>query len=412
MDPRKSITGPVAPWSRRRYAKSKVLRDLLGSPQVPDPEPPPDPGPAQDRGPLLDRDSESPAHRVATRHAMSTTPLLLIADHRGQGLEDRLGALGLEGFRSRVSTSLRGTLQAIHEEVPALIVLDSLSSEGTEELRALDRARAGDPPVPLLWLTSLDGRTPISGALAAVRHEVWDLADRSAPDEELRLRLGRLLNEARLQVEVSDLRHRAHHDDHTNLLRPRAFQQRLEEHFSAAQRHDLDLALVLIDLDNFGAINKVHDHTVGDILIQQAGEIIRRTIRTEDAAGRIGGDEFAVVLPYTLKVDAARVVGRLVEEIHKLSGRPRGARREIVVSASLGFETFDGRDLDSVETLRLHAERALRVAKERGGNLGVYYRQLDGAERELRPRPAPRPEPGTEAGTEPDPRPGTGTGAG
>jgi len=316
---------------------------------------------------------------------MTSSPLLLIADHRGEGLEQRLEELGLEGFRKKVTTGLRNTLRAMDEEVPDLIVLDSLSSAGVEELRALDGARAGNPPVPLLWLTRLDGVNPVGAALAAVRHEVWDLADRAAPSEELRLRLGRLLSEARLLGEIVDLRHRAHHDDHTNLLRVRAFQQRLEEHFSAAQRHNLDLALVLVDLDNFGAINKQHDHTVGDILIQQAGEIIRRTLRTEDVAGRIGGDEFAVVLPYTQKVDAARVVNRLVEEIHKLSGRPKGAKNNITVSASLGFETYDGKDIDSIETLRRHAERALRVAKERGGNVGVYYRQLEPAEREGTP---------------------------
>lgn len=349
------------------------LPAFSAQPEVPSQRP--DAAPVPARSPL----TKGPAGRSLS---MPSPPLLLIADHRGEGLEQRLEELELEGFRSQVTTNLRASLRAMDAEVPSLIVLDSLSSEGVEELRALDHARAGDPPIPLLWLTRLDGKAPLTGALSAMRNEVWDLTDRSAPLEELRMRLGRLLSESRLLSEIVDLRHRAHHDDHTNLLRVRAFQNRLEEHFSAAQRHDLDLALVLIDLDKFGAVNKQHDHTVGDILIQQAGEIIRRTLRTEDVAGRIGGDEFAVVLPYTQKVDAARVVNRLVDEIHKLSGRPKGSKREIVVSASLGFETFNGRDIDSVETLRSHAERALRAAKVRGGNVGVYFRQLEPAEEE------------------------------
>jgi diguanylate cyclase (GGDEF)-like protein len=126
---------------------------------------------------------------------------------------------------------------------------------------------------------------------------------------------------------MSELRHRASHDDRTDLLRPQAFQARLVEHFSAAQRHKLELALVLLDMDKFGAVNKRHDHTVGDLLIARVGEVIRRNLRTEDVAGRLGGDEFAVLLPYTGKINAARVVNRLRVEIAKLSGSSRARAR-------------------------------------------------------------------------------------
>jgi diguanylate cyclase (GGDEF)-like protein len=107
------------------------------------------------------------------------------------------------------------------------------------------------------------------------------------------------------------------------------------------------------------------------------GEAIRRALRTEDIAGRIGGDEFAVLLPYTRPIEAAHVVRRLRDEIQRLSGSLRGAAGEVEISASLGFETFDGADLDSLETLRLHAEIALREAKRLGGGRGVYYRSLE-----------------------------------
>lgn len=307
---------------------------------------------------------------------MNSPPTILIADHRGEGLEGKLRELDLAGFGVTVTRELRSTVREIERILPSLIIVDTLSRSGHEELRALDRARAGDPPIPLLWLTDNLKGGNLSTALDCMHNEVWDLADRAAPADEIKMRLGRLLTEASRLGEIIDLRHRAAHDDRTDLLRAKAFEARLEEHVSASQRHNLEMALVLIDLDKFGQINKQHDHTVGDILIAQAGEIIRRTLRTEDVAGRIGGDEFAVVLPYTHKVDAARVVGRLVDEIHKLSGRPRGAKDEISVSASIGFETFNGRDLPSAEVLREHAERALRAAKVAGGNQGVYFRQL------------------------------------
>lgn len=308
-----------------------------------------------------------------------TSPLtILIADHRGEGLEKRLETMGQGRARVLVTGDLRSTLRAIEKDLPAVILVDTLSKAGAEELRLIDAARAGDPPIPMLWLSSNQRGGDLGLALDAVQNECWDMTDREASVDEIHMRVARLLTEAKRVGELIELRHRAAHDDRTDLLRAKAFEQRLAEHVSAAQRHKLEMALVLIDLDKFGQINKQHDHTVGDILIAQAGEIIRRTLRTEDVAGRIGGDEFAVVLPYTHKVDAARVVGRLVEEIQKLSGRPRGAKDDVAVSASIGFETFNGKDLASVEVLRDHAEKALRAAKVAGGNQGVYYRQLIG----------------------------------
>lgn len=133
---------------------------------------------------------------------------------------------------------------------------------------------------------------------------------------------------------------------------------------------------MIADLDRFGQFNKRYDHTVGDRVLSRVGAAIRSALRAEDVAGRLGGDEFGCILPYTQKVDAARVVQRLRERIRAASGRIGGA--DVEVSASLGFETFDGRDLASVESLRAHAEVALREAKQRGGDRALYYRLLGG----------------------------------
>ncbi len=305
-----------------------------------------------------------------------TSPLILLCDHRGAGLENRAALLAARGYRVEVTQTLRRSVDRIESDPPALIVLDPLNPGGVVELETIDRARSGEPPIPLLLVVDPEGSLD---ALASARHlegGAWDVVWRDAGVEELQLRIERLESVGALLDEMGALRHRASHDDRTDLLRPKAFEARLSEHFSAAERHRFELALVLIDLDRFGAINKLHDHTVGDILITQVGEVIRRALRAEDVAGRLGGDEFAVLLPYTKKIDAARVVDRLREEISKLSGRPGGATEDVTVSASLGFETYDGTDLESARELRQHAEKALRAAKVEGGNRGMYYRRL------------------------------------
>ncbi|MSR60986.1 MAG: GGDEF domain-containing protein [Planctomycetes bacterium] len=301
------------------------------------------------------------------------SPRILAADHRGGALEGRVAHLVARAFEVGRSSSLRETLRQIGAVRPDVILLEPLTRSGSEEFEALDLAR-GDVPL-LIQGERTDRELPLRAG-RALASGTWDLLFRDAGDEEFELRLARLLAHGRLLREMDELRHRASHDDRTDLLRPQAFQTRVVEHFSAAQRHKLELALVLIDLDKFGAVNKRHDHTVGDLLIARVGEVIRRNKRTEDVAGRLGGDEFGLLLPYTGKINAAHVVSRLRSEIAKLSGHIEGAREDVPVSASIGFETFDGGDLDTLETLRKHAEVALRLAKRRGGDQGIYFRNM------------------------------------
>jgi diguanylate cyclase (GGDEF)-like protein len=136
------------------------------------------------------------------------------------------------------------------------------------------------------------------------------------------------------------------------------------------------MALVIIDLDGFGRVNKDYDHTVGDRVIERVGAAIRTALRAEDVAGRLGGDEFGAILPYTGRIDAAHAVRRLRDEIRNQAGLAEGLPPGSTVRASLGFETFDGGDLRSCAELRAHAESALRAAKQRGGDRGVYFRSL------------------------------------
>jgi diguanylate cyclase (GGDEF)-like protein len=309
---------------------------------------------------------------------MTTSAKILVCDHRGEGLSAVARRLAEAGHAIEVTSGLRQSLASLASARPDLALLDALAAGGTEAATLLG-ARAGEPPLPLLLVCDL--REGLAERLAPSRltSAPWDAIRRDAPAEEFLLRIERLLDLARRRAEMDELRHRAMYDDRTNLLRPLEFGEQLRAHFSAAQRHDLDLALLLVDLDRFGQVNKLHDHTVGDRIIERVGGAIREALRIEDVAGRLGGDEFAVLLPYTRKVDAASVAQRLLAAIRALSGPFPGARGEIEVSASIGFETFDGSDIDSADTLRSHAETALRHAKRRGGDQGVYYRTLQAA---------------------------------
>jgi diguanylate cyclase (GGDEF)-like protein len=311
---------------------------------------------------------------------MGPLALILVCDHRGEGLAEALRPLAALGYRLEIASSVRESGAKLATTAPDLIVLDPLAGGGSLELSQVREALAR--PAPPIRLVA-DPANPLPAVLSArgLGAAAHDVVRRDAPFEEFLMRIDRVRRMAAAARELDEMRYRAAHDDRTELLRPATFQERLREHFAAAQRHRFDLALVLLDLDDFRVINKQHDHTVGDAVIERVGGVIRDSLRTEDVGGRIGGDEFAVVLPYTRRVDAARVVQRLRDAIAALTGRiatSDGREVDVRISASLGFETYDGSDLDSLSSLRRRAECALRAAKERGGGCAIYFRSLDG----------------------------------
>jgi diguanylate cyclase (GGDEF)-like protein len=321
---------------------------------------------------------------------------VLVCDHRGEGVLALARGLHSPSARIEFSQSLRQSLDRLTRARPDLLLVDPLSGSGFHELAALDRVRQRPGLVPMLLVRDGEADPGWRRAAEAVRGPAWDLIERDAAPDELRVRVARLLSETRLHREVRDLRHRASHDDRTDLLRPRAFEARLAEHFSAAQRHGLPMTLAMVDLDRFGAVNKQFDHTVGDDLIARVGGAVRRSLRAEDVAGRLGGDEFAVLLPFTSPTDAAAVVRRLGAEIRRLSGSPPGHDREALeVSGSIGYAHYDGTNLVSEDELRRRAEEALRRAKLAGGDCAISFDELRGADRE----PADREPDGFEVGT-------------
>lgn len=306
------------------------------------------------------------------------SPLILICDHLGEGLSELLGPMSSVGYRIEHSNRFSTTLDRLARGPrPNVVVVDPLARGGSAELEEITRL-TGPDEVPILLIS--DPASPLRAVHAArsLGNGPWDIVHRDAPIEEILLRIDRLGVLAEGKAELEEMRFRAVHDDRTELLRPVPFITRLREHFSAAQRHRLDMALVLADLDRFGRVNKEFDHTIGDKVIESVGRVIRQNLREEDVGGRLGGDEFGIVLPYTRRVDAARVVHRIRDEIRRLTGPIDTSGRELHVSASIGFETFDGNDLESVEELRRHAEVALRSAKEMGGHRAVYFRSLGG----------------------------------
>src|SRR5262245_6396060 len=193
---------------------------------------------------------------------MSAPTSILLCDHRGEGLESLASSLRLAGHSVQSCPSVRATLEALRARMPDLVVLDPLIEGADQELEAILEGRERGFAV---LLVCDPGQAPRAALALRARPAgaLLDLVHRGASSEELLLRIDRLLALSADRGRMGELEHRASHDDKTDLLRSQVFQQRVSEHFSAALRHRFELALVLVDLDDFGSINKVWDHMTG-----------------------------------------------------------------------------------------------------------------------------------------------------
>jgi diguanylate cyclase (GGDEF)-like protein/PAS domain S-box-containing protein len=158
------------------------------------------------------------------------------------------------------------------------------------------------------------------------------------------------------------LRFLAEHDALTGMRNRRRFERDVAEQVGRARRYDEQAALVIIDLDGFKRINDTHGHKAGDRALKEVAYALRRRLRETDVVARIGGDEFAVLLPYAGREQAQAVVDDLRRVI---SGTPiamdDGTR--VSLSASLGVALID-RDTPGDEAVLAAADRAMYGDKE------------------------------------------------
>lgn len=155
-------------------------------------------------------------------------------------------------------------------------------------------------------------------------------------------------------------------DGLTGFLNRRYFLVRLQEEFNRLQRNvEMHSAVLMLDLDYFKRINDQYGHATGDAVLRHFADIIRSEQRKIDVVGRIGGEEFAIILPYTSLTEAEVFAERLRKSVADSSLHQHNTLIKITVSIGIALLNSDRSSADSV--LR-EADRALYVAKERGRN--------------------------------------------
>ena len=172
----------------------------------------------------------------------------------------------------------------------------------------------------------------------------------------------------------AQMRHLATYDHLTGLLNRRAFLEQSSHWCLMAQRGEQRFCLVIIDLDDFKAVNDSFGHLAGDTVLKDFARQVNLGIRRSDLVGRLGGEEFAILFPNATHEVAMKMLDRLHDSIRKSVVQITG--EELRYTVSMGFVHVDYASDLSISELLGKADEALYAAKNQGKNQTVDWNRL------------------------------------
>ncbi|TAK06038.1 MAG: diguanylate cyclase [Candidatus Manganitrophaceae bacterium] len=309
-------------------------------------------------------------------------PRVLVIEDSPFETEQIRAALQAVGYDFVVAnTGIQG-LKLAREVLPDLILLDMVLPDmnGRETCRHL-RGQEDLRGIPIIIVT-VKGKT--EDKVLGLAEGATDYVTKPFEPSELRARVDAVLRMKRLQDELIEknkelarknqeyqvllkqVQTLAITDPVTGLFNRRYFQEVLSQEFSRAQRYCTPFSCLMIDVDQFKKINDTFGHEAGDRVLEELGKIIQLQIRKVDLAARYGGDELAVLLPESLRDDAAQVAQRILERVAAANFPILGKKHQVTVS--IGVAGFPDPELRDARQAILAADFALYRAKRAGGN--------------------------------------------
>jgi diguanylate cyclase (GGDEF)-like protein len=271
-------------------------------------------------------------------------------------LVQRVGNVATHGFTDPIEA-----VRWCESNQPDLVLLDYVmpGMDGIQVLRAI-RSLAHMATVPVVMVTGssedLDSR---HRALEAGANDFI-----TKPVDEIEL-IARCRNMLLLRSNARALYRLATTDELTGLANRRHFFSRLTEEIARAARYpNQPMSLAIADLDHFKSVNDRYGHATGDKVLELVATVSRSCFRKIDTVGRVGGEEFGLLLPTTSIDGAEAVCERFRQAIASSSVEHEG--RAIRVTVSIGV--VEHQEFDDTSLLYRHADKALYRAKESGRN--------------------------------------------
>ena len=259
-------------------------------------------------------------------------------------------------------------IEIFEREHPDLVITDWLMPDLTG-IELCQRIRAGEQSsyTYIIILTSNAEKANVVKGLSAGAD---DYLTKPFDRQELlaRVHVGQRLIDLHRQIEAKNrlLEELALTDPLTGLPNRRAIESWASRQLSGAARHGFALWVVLMDLDHFKSVNDTHGHDAGDAVLKRFGDILRANTRLSDISGRIGGEEFLLVLTHADEKSVVVVLDRMREQL--AAGPVEWNRATIHVTASFGVAGFCGKHAPEFSELVRQADEALYRAKDAGRN--------------------------------------------
>lgn len=264
------------------------------------------------------------------------------------------------GFMSSYVTDANKAMGVIAAELPDLIVLDVVMP-GIDGFDLCRRVRA-HPAMQLTPIVFVTRKGDVDQRVAGLEAGGNDYLAKPFEPQELVARVRSHLQR------LAALRDMAIRDGLTRCYNHKYFKVRVEQEISRCRRYKSGMALGLLDVDHFKAINDTHGHQAGDSVLAQLGNLVQATVRATDVVARYGGDEFGMLFVEAGAKEANAITTRLLERIakHATPASDEANAPKIPVTVSVGVTHL--MPDDKLETLIRRADAALYEAKANGRN--------------------------------------------
>ncbi|WP_020401120.1 diguanylate cyclase [Kordiimonas gwangyangensis] len=263
-------------------------------------------------------------------------------------------------------------LKVAADKQPSLILLDVVlpDIDGFEICRRL-KANEATKHIPIIIITGLHTETEdetSAFALGAVDY-IRKPFERSIVRARVKTQLELVRGRRELEAANKELAYLAAVDPLTKCFNRRYFMNAAEGEIARMKRHSTELTVAIIDIDRFKMVNDRFGHEAGDRALATVAEICEHSLRREDTLGRLGGEEFGILLPATDQQGANEVLQRLKSRISHQVSLVEGESVSLTVSIGM---TDVSEDDDSFDQALRRADKALYTAKKLGRNRIVY----------------------------------------
>jgi len=273
--------------------------------------------------------------------------------------------LEADGHHVIEATDGEEAIIACREHRPDVVLLD-VEMPVLDGHATLERLKADEDlrDIPVVFLT---GRVDTADVVTGLRLGAHDYLRKPFEANELMARVSAALRTKWLQDELrarnAELDRVSRIDMLTNIYNRRHLDEHLRSVISSARRHDRSVGVLLVDIDHFKDVNDEHGHLAGDAVLREVASRLQQAMRTEDALGRWGGEEFLAVLTDT-PPEGVRTMAERLRQVIAAAPFTLDDGSQIRVTVSVGHTNGS----DDAEVLVHRADDALYVAKAEGRN--------------------------------------------